>query len=824
MSLQPFASKEARWIWASPIPGDDPEPGQFVLFRRSFLLEDVVSPQCLVHISADTRYRLYVNGWRASFGPCKSYATRWYYETVDIAPFLKQGKNCLAVKVMRLPSSSPAGLSMARSCLPGLIVHCKIRDMALHTDENWKVQRDASVQLVPSKEWDFRLGPPLLSLWERVDGRLSHFGWQETEFDDSQWSPAAQRTMEMMMSPILDPRNLTPRSIPQLPEVAACFDKALHCEGCENINTEDFSKLLLSKHPVRIEAQANIIVEIEAATLATGFLELSCFQDGDGSATISILTAECYEGDMSHGQARSKGHRGYSPAGKLNGATDTYVCRPGENYYEPFWWRTFRYVQLRIQTTNSPVTLQSLQYRSTNYPLHIETTLASTPFVDDLWRVSLNTLKNCMHETFEDCPYYEQNQFAMDSRSQILFNYLLSSDDRLARKTIHEFHASRRDDGLLEAHFPSSARMTNIPQFSLFWVAMVHDHMQKFWDLRMVRTYLGTIDGVLGHFADRLNHLGLVGRFDDEAWAFVDWVDEWKTPSKGFKGMALPPAYHAVGAATINSLLYAVALLQAADLNDFVGRASTAEEYRRRAQDLNSAVRHHCFEPTSGLFLDGPGFKQVSQHTQVFAVLSGAVSGNEARLLMLKAVKQCEELQLAKASLAMSFYVFRAAARAGAYEELWEALIQPWRNMLGQDLTTWAEFENNPRSDCHGWSAVPVYEIVREIVGLRTSSTKGDGPIILQPRVSLVEHLGGTFAIDDDRTLEVSWKHGQIIELRSDSDAVVELRIGSATRRIVLRKGVSTTTAVDSVSPSWGQHLVDLVASALKALGLKSSH
>ena len=69
-----------------------------------------------------------------------------------------------------------------------------------------------------------------------------------------------------------------------------------------------------------------------------------------------------------------------------------------------------------------------------------------------MWKISLSTLRNCMHETYENCSCYEQNQFAMDAGIEIFSTYQLSRDDRLARKYIREFYASRHDDGLLETH------------------------------------------------------------------------------------------------------------------------------------------------------------------------------------------------------------------------------------------------------------------------------------------------------------------------------------------------------------------------------------
>jgi alpha-L-rhamnosidase len=121
----PFLNDDAQWIWVSD-NDDTIDPGQFVLFRKTFSLQDIPQDEILLHVSADTRYRLYLNGERLSFGPCKSYLTRWYYETVNITPLLRAGENVLSAKVLRFSSTNSAGSSMARSPLPGLILWCKI--------------------------------------------------------------------------------------------------------------------------------------------------------------------------------------------------------------------------------------------------------------------------------------------------------------------------------------------------------------------------------------------------------------------------------------------------------------------------------------------------------------------------------------------------------------------------------------------------------------------------------------------------------------------------------------------------------------------------
>ncbi|RHZ47015.1 uncharacterized protein CDV56_101018, partial [Aspergillus thermomutatus] len=117
-------TKSAQWIWAPNHHEEDNAPARYFLFRKSFqwsLSSDL--KELPVHVSADSRYRLYVNGHRASFGPCKSYPERWYYETVDIRPYLVEGENIISARVLRYSSVYAGSSSIISTELPGFLVH-----------------------------------------------------------------------------------------------------------------------------------------------------------------------------------------------------------------------------------------------------------------------------------------------------------------------------------------------------------------------------------------------------------------------------------------------------------------------------------------------------------------------------------------------------------------------------------------------------------------------------------------------------------------------------------------------------------------------------
>lgn len=120
-------TKSAQWIWAPKCHEEENRPGRYFLFRKSFHWRNRGDPhEFSVHVSADSRYRLFVNGQRVSFGPCKSYAEKWHYETVDILSYLVEGENVLSARVLRYSSLEAGSSSIISTELPGFMLYGKI--------------------------------------------------------------------------------------------------------------------------------------------------------------------------------------------------------------------------------------------------------------------------------------------------------------------------------------------------------------------------------------------------------------------------------------------------------------------------------------------------------------------------------------------------------------------------------------------------------------------------------------------------------------------------------------------------------------------------
>jgi len=701
------------WIWTDT---EEMPENKLFLFRKSFSLEEKPK-SALVKVSADTRYRLYVNGVSVSFGPCKGDAQVWYYEEVDIAPYLKEGENTVAASVLRLSSLRAVNHSIWRTRHPGLFVYGEMcfqtSTEPLIADETWVWRESTGVTFVPE---DNRMA--YLDIFEVAVGEKALSGWKLPGYDRPGWKNAVPQ-MAYQIRRSVSPAGLLPRPIPQMFERTMNFLRISALRE-SSVNESGWHGLLTGRS-VTLQPNSVHIVEIDAGELTTGFMEFE-FNAGKG-AKVEIMTSESYVYEPKEPKEGlfmtmpEKGDRTDSVKGYLDGFTDSYTVGGFGNEmspetYEPFWFRTFRFVRFVVKTSDEALQIKRLAYRETGYPLEVKTEVeTSDESLGAIWDISLRSLRRCMHETYEDCPFYEQLQYAMDSRTQILFTYSVAADDRMARRCIDDFHRSLRHDGLTNCCAPT-VNSNVIPGFSLYYIMMIHDHMMYFGDKGLVEKYLPTVDAILGFFARNIDIRGIVGRVGgviiaSPLWSFIDWTKQWSNTA------GVPDAI-LEGPITMESFLYAYALDNAAELAEFADRLGTAEMYRNRSALVKSAINEHCLDER-GLYIDGPDVRKYSQHCQVWAVLTETAPKDEWKYLMSTAL---EDKEFTKCSVAMAFYVFRALEKADMYDRT-NVLWEPWREMVKNNLTTCQENDTDARSDCHAWGSLALYELPSVVLGVR---------------------------------------------------------------------------------------------------------
>ncbi|MFE5839179.1 alpha-L-rhamnosidase C-terminal domain-containing protein [Arthrobacter sp. NPDC056493] len=706
-------------------------------FRARVTIEFPAPAPIWVHISADSRYKLHVNGAFVAAGPAKPSGRTWFADTVDVAALLVPGENIIGIDVLTYTTTSLGNASVQRTGRPGLLVRGTVGETDLSAPAAWRCC------VVKGRQFHQGRNTLFLGIQETMDGAASEHDWLTSSFDDAAWQVPSLDNQEPFRATPRPP--LAPRPIPQLTlapmpliGVPKTTDPGI-----------DWSRLL-GGGTIDIPPRSDISVDLDAGFLMTAFLAVA-MEAGKG-ARLQLTAAECYEQPPTDiPWLRRKADRTDHVTGDLYGDPDQYlVSGTGTpevaEVFSPFWFRTFRYVRLRITTADSPLRLQSVELTLTHYPLDITGTFSSSSDVHrQLWDVSVRTLLNCMHETFEDCPFYEQLQYAMDTRSQALFSLHLSADDRLIRRAIEDFAASGNPTGLTESRSPS-VEPQFIPGFSLYWIRMIAEHVDYVGDRSFAERFIGRIDAVLGYFADRLAPDGFVisAEGDGILWNFVDWTEAWRA-SRGVPDLGPRRAN------TIATFMYVSALRAAASIADFCGRDGLAQEYTSRADALTETVRRGAaWDGDSGFYRDSDRGTPQSVHAQMWAVLSGVVQGGAATDLLRRAVA---DRQLAPCSYATALDLFDALRNAHAHETIdWT----PWEDMLAQNLTTWAEDTVSLRSDCHAWGSVPLQHFPRYILGV-SPAAPGFTSVAIDPAPSELDWAEGSVPTPHG-PVGVAWK------------------------------------------------------------------
>jgi len=134
-SVTAFTQKNQSAPWISYPSANQTEYGVYH-FRKTFNL-DKAPDQLVIHVSADNRYNLFVNGTRVCYGPAKGDLKTYKYDEIDIAPFLKPGKNVLAVVVYNGGKDKPLAFISAQTAF---MLRAKNPEFSwVNTNPSWKV-------------------------------------------------------------------------------------------------------------------------------------------------------------------------------------------------------------------------------------------------------------------------------------------------------------------------------------------------------------------------------------------------------------------------------------------------------------------------------------------------------------------------------------------------------------------------------------------------------------------------------------------------------------------------------------------------------------
>ncbi len=705
-------------------------PGESVLeygvfhFRKSFDLPSKPD-EFIIHISADNRYRLFVNGSPACFGPARGDLKHWFYESIDIAPLLKQGENLIAAVVWNAGEFKPWAQISLKTVF--IVQGNSEPEEIINTDETWKVIKNTAYSPAPASSKETSGQFVVVGPCDKVTGELYPWGWEYSGYNDREWLKPRRIDNGHPYGVGTDINwALIPRRIPLMENFRQRFATIRLAENCKIP-----SGFIEGKSSIIIPSDSKVKILLDQGNLTTGYPELT-ISGGKGSQIKLSYAESLFENNG------MKGNRNEIDGKKFIGYADFFLP-DGEmkRLFRPLWFRTWRYLQVEIETADQSLEISDLSSEFSAYPLVENAAFQSdNPLLGQIWKTGWLTARLCANETYFDCPYYEQLQYIGDTRIQALISLYVSGDDRLVRNALIQFNESRTPEGITHSRYPTSLSQF-IPPFSLYWIDMIHDYWMLRDDPSFVESLLPGIDQVMQWYIKYIDSSNsMVGAVP--FWNFVDWAKEWPWSNETRVGGV--PKGGQEGSSSILTMQLAYAAERAAELNKNFGNLQRYNEYSDLAASLKNAVYKNCWDAKRGYIADTPEKTCFSMHAQIFGVLTNTIP--------IELQKDFTSGFMNDTSLIQPTMYFRAylaqALKITGLADKYVDNLGLWEEMLKKGLSTFAENPDPARSDCHAWSASPNYDMLATIAGIRPAEP-GFKSVNIEPALGSLKFIKGKF-------------------------------------------------------------------------------
>lgn len=712
---------QAGWIWDD---GPARPLDTYLYLRKSFVLPAEPSGPVTVRVSADTRYRLTVNGRTHTGynGPARGDPRHVCVDSYEVRG-LVQGENVLAARVTFV------GVGTCHSMLgrAGFLLEARIpmgdETVVIATDESWRVC--PAPYLRGAERMSIQLPFP-----EVFDASREPVGWDEPGFDDAAWSPA---TVVARPGEEAWP-NLTDRDIPMQSRRRGGAPRSVRVwslratEGAYPTPAQEMeaaTSLLPSDADVGVEAHGRVLrvpplgersvsIVLDYGREVSGYFGLRFA--GTGAARVDVGYSERLEAD------------GTVNPNHFGGCDVHYADRVlwrsgGADAWTTLAPRAFRYVRLDVHGCTEALAIRP-RLQAAGYPAEYRGTFeCSDPLLNRIWEVGRYTAELCMDDAYMDCPWRERGQWLADARIEALVAAYAFGDTRLARRAWQQFAQSQGvtdawgGDGPAPAHhseawvkcvYPAAPPFDSVlPTFNCIWLCGLWEYFLLTGDRDLLAAVWPAVQALVRLLNRHESPNGLL--HDLPGWLIVDWA---KVDLRG-------------ESTAVNAYYYA-GLQAAARIARTMGQPDLGGAWEMRAADVRDAVNDLLWDRERGVYLDaivdGAPSGSVSEQANLLCVLYDVADPEQRRRVLDRFIgqKPAPEPHWVRIQTPyFAFYLLRALYGLGMHREALDYTRKHWGDMLARGATTFWEQYEPQWSLCHAWSSAPTYDLPAEVAGVR---------------------------------------------------------------------------------------------------------
>lgn len=636
----------------------------YACFKTEFIIEELQS-KTILNISADSEYAVYVNEKFVDCGQFDDYPFDKIYDEIDVSSFLKQGNNELKIEVYH------QGVSTFQYVVGKAGLWFEIIS-------NGNIVSKSSSKVLSAPIIGFKQGE-LPMITEQL-GYTYHFD------AGKQYGTFAESTE-------FDFVNVRKRPIKK------CFltEKKARLKTQGVFIRDDGDYLAYKEYNSIFDngliTEDNVYLLYDFEVERTGYF---CFEiDAEEGTQIDIYFGEHLDDLRVRGYV---GNRVFK---------NTYICKKGiQKFFYPFKRIACRYVELHAYgKLNKVVDLSILHCE---YPLKdITVSDGDDYFTKKLNDISKYTLKMCMHEHYEDCPWREQALYGADSRNQMLFGYYSFGEFEFARANLILLGQGLGLDGNIRICSPSDSEL-RIPSFTFIWIHAIKEYIEFSGDSSFAEEMCEKIKYVIDSVVNEITDVGIKSKKLSNVWNFYEW-------SYGLDNESSKYCFDNVESDGLFNVYAILAIKSAVEILKNVND-ECLERYEAILTKLVEIVNDVFWDESVGAYatyISNGEKTHYCELMQVMALYTGVAKEKEKHLSEL--IKNDNEL--VKISLCNFVYKYDALMNTDKnnLSYIIDDMYKIWGKMAFSGTSTFWETRkgaddfDNAGSLCHGWSALPIY-------------------------------------------------------------------------------------------------------------------
>jgi len=704
----------AKWIWSPAGTG----PNQYICFRKKFFCNSEAQSLRLC-VSADSDFIVYLNGERLTGGQFSDWPEKKTYTSILLNT--KEGENIVAI----LAYYRGITTQCYAKGLPGLIA--EIEGGVLVSDDSWKCLVHPAFTAGNVPLTTFQLGYTI-----EFDARKD-LNWLAGSFDDSNWNNAQIQQYPVGYRATINERPVTTILTERLNATIIMQGSFIRRDECDSfaetvahdyLRNYSYNELFSSpkcpgmahgQFSFKDDASFNFIFYRQAEHNSGFYVVADLKKEAAGMLEIELIAPDGAFCDIAVGEHLEDGRvRAYISGRNF---ADRYICKAGHNIFRfPFRRVAGRYIELHLGN------LKDGDAPSINYlgivPVELELPgdscfKSNDGLTNKTHEIAARTLKLCMHEHYEDCPWREQALYAYDSRNQMLYGYYLWGNYKFAATSLSLLGNGMRPDGLLELCAPSHLDLT-IPIFSMAWVAALAEYQLHSGDASLTIVFCNQIKAMIETILPLYKaDIGLFACHEQDChWPFYEW-------SSGLDGTAAGSCFgFEKGSkdrihAGFNLYFYEM-------LNSYLEMLHWIGEDDRRLVEMKTklavAIHNNFWDADQKCYASKIVNEKLEghhEHIQVMALYNKIVPENK----VASVVKALTDYMLVPISFSAMSYLVRALMEISPetrtfttkkLEETFHPLIFAGCTTLWETAFGASDFDN-AGSLCHAWSSISVY-------------------------------------------------------------------------------------------------------------------